>query len=52
MAERGRGSEREREREREKGGSSNHTQAGSGREPIPAEQDGFHGDDAGMMLLY
>lgn len=46
LSERGRGSERER------GGSSNHTQAGSGREPMVAEQDGFHGDDAGMMLLY
>lgn len=45
------------ERERERGGggmgSSNHVQAGSGREPITdMEQDGFHGDDAGMMSLY
>lgn len=43
----------ERERDRVGGGSSNHIQAGSGREPIiAAEQDGFHGDDAGMMSLY
>lgn len=46
----------EREREREKrggGGSSNHIQAVSGSRPIMAvEQDGFHGDDAGMMSLY
>lgn len=44
----------EGEREREwGGGSSNHTQASPGREPIlVAEQDGFHGDDAGMMSLY
>lgn len=52
-----RGGERVAERERERwsggGGFSNHIRAGSGREPITgAEQDGFHGDDAGMMSLY
>lgn len=51
MAERAR--EREREREREGGVLQSHSsRLWEGANGGGAEQDGFHGDDAGMMLLY